>query len=592
MDDLELIKQKVNIVDLIQEYLPLKKTGVNFKANCPFHNEKTPSFVVSPERGIWHCFGCGKGGDHFKFLMEKEGIEFSEALEILAKRVGITLKRGRGKQSDQRSKLFEINLKAAQFFSYLLISHKLGKKAEVYLKNRGITDQTIKDFNLGYAPNSWDSLTNFLLKKGFTKAELIESGLAVPSKNGCYDRFRGRIIFPLKDAKDQVIGFAGRVLGLGEPKYINTPQTPIFDKSSFLFGLNLAKSEVRQKNQVILTEGEMDMILSFQSGIKNVVASKGTALTVGQIELIKKYTDTILICFDMDLAGDAASRRGIEMAQNLGLNIKMVHLGEGKDPAELSSKNPTFWAKAVEEAEPIYDYYLKSADSRFNSKTSEGKRKISEELLPIWSKIGSPLIFEDYLQKLSALLRVSEDILRREIKKVNANEKVPSYKTVLYQDKTKIEISPKSREEILEEYLLSLLLKIPPSLTFVPTIPESIFLSENRRSIYVMLVLYLDAISFKAKSFNVSDFVKDLPLELVNLVDRLYLTELDDKLEVPEAWLKEVDKASSELKKVLIKGSLDRLSRDIKNAQVFGKIDQLDGLNKRFRDLSVKLKNL
>lgn len=591
MDDLELIKQKINIVDLIQEYLPLKKAGVNFKAPCPFHQEKSPSFMVSPERGIWHCFGCQKGGDIFKFLMEKEGIEFTEALEILAKRAGITLKRTQSKDKDKKTRLYDINLKAAQFYHHILINHPLGAAALEYLKNRGLTDSTIEEFNLGYAPNSWESLVNFLKKRGFTISEMIEAGLIVPSRSGGYDRFRGRIMFPLIDLKKQIIGFSGRVLGKGEPKYINTPQTSIFDKSRLLFGLNLSKGDVRTSNKLILTEGEMDMILSYQSGVKNVVASKGTALTSEQIEIIKRHTENILLCFDKDLAGDAASRRGIEMADSAGLNIKVIEIPDGKDPAELALKDVNLWKEAVEKAEPIYDYYLRSVSLRFNPKTAEGKKSIAQEIIPIFAKISDNMSREHYLQKLSALIATSEELLRAEFRRFNTAP--ASYTTTAFRaPQSTLQISARSRRELLEEYLLALLLKIPADLTYVPNFPETLFLSENYRAFYVLLVLYLDAISFKAKAFSISDFVSGVPQEMAQLVDRLYLMEIDGKLASSKAWLEEVGFVVAELKKALVKASLEKLSADIKNAQAFGKMELLEVLTKRFRDLSVRLKNL
>ncbi len=216
MDDIELIKQKINIVG---EYITLKKAGVNYKANCPFHGEKSPSFMVSPERGIWHCFGCGRGGDHFKFLMEKDSLDFKDALEILAQKAGVTLKKANKQDKDIKDQLYAANTKAAQLFNFLLTENKIGKEALAYLHKRGLTDQTIKTFNIGYAPNSWDTLTKFLRKRGFTNQEMIDAGLCVPSQSGCYDRFRGRIMFPLTDVRDRIIGFSGRVLGKEEPKY-------------------------------------------------------------------------------------------------------------------------------------------------------------------------------------------------------------------------------------------------------------------------------------------------------------------------------------------------------------------------------------
>lgn len=591
MDDVSLIKEKINIVDLISEYLTLKKAGVNFKANCPFHNEKTPSFVVSPERQIWHCFGCQKGGDLFTFLMEKEGMEFKEALEFLAKKAGIVLKITPDKK-DFKDRLFEVNLKAQEFFHYILTKHALGKKALEYLKLRGVTDETIESFGIGYAPNSWESLTKFLLKRGFTHQEIIESGLGVASNRGSYDRFRGRIIFPLIDGKNNLRGFSGRVLMPLEPKYINTPQTPIFDKGNYLFGLNLAKGEIRTKKEAILVEGEMDMILSFQAGFKNVVASKGTALTEGQIDLLKKYTENLSLGFDMDLAGDSACRRGIEMADKAGLNIKVIQLAGGKDAAEVIRENPELWQKALEESVPIYDYYLTSIAKRYDAKKPQDLRKIGEELIPVWAKISDDLIRERYIQRLASFLKTDEGSLRKSIEKARtAAPKI--YAPLQQKGEPKDNVVPvKGRREILEEYLIALLLHPPGESNFVPAFPETLFLAEKWRQLYVLLVLYLDTISFKSTAFNINDFVATLPKELTQDVDRLYLMELDAKFLEDKFWKKELEGVISELKKALIKASLEKLSLEIKNAQEFDKMDAVEILNKRFRDLSVKLKNL
>ncbi len=590
MEDLELIKNKINVVDLIQEYLPLKKSGINFKANCPFHTEKTPSFMVSPERGIFKCFGCQKGGDIFKFLMEKEGMEFKEALEVLAKKAGITLKKSEGKK-DLRDRLYEVNLKAQEFFHFILTKHPLGKNALEYLKKRGLTEASIEEFGIGYSPNSWDSLLKFLTKRGFSVKEILDSGLGVESKSSGYDRFRGRITFPLTDTKGRIIGFSGRVLHPAEPKYINSPQTIIFDKSQFLFGINLAKGEIRQKDEAILVEGEMDVILSHQVGIKNTVASKGTALTEGQIELIKKYTQNISLCFDTDLAGDVASRRGIEMADKAGFNIKVISVTGGKDPAEIIKVKPSLWEKAVSTATPIYDYYLGSVSSRFDPKKAEDLRKISGELVPIWAKISDDLVREHYTQKLTALLRTDEVVLRQTINKERRGV-ATSYTQLTTSKKDDFVASSRSRRSLLEEYLIALLLHIPKDLTFIPGFPETLLTTENWKQIYVLLVLYLDSISFKGRAFDINDFINTLPNELSGEVDRLYLTEIDEKLFSKGAWQKEVDGVISELKKALIKASLEKLSFEIKNAQEFGKIEALESLSKRFRDLSVKLKNL
>ena len=590
MDDVTLIKEKINIVDIIAEYLPLKKSGANFKTNCPFHSEKSASFIVSPERQIWHCFGCQKGGDVFTFLEEKEGMDFKEALEILAKKAGVVLKKIEGKK-DEKDRLFEINLKAQEFYHYILTKHKLGKNALEYLKKRGVNEASIESFGIGYAPNSWESLTKFLLKRGFNTQEIVTSGLGVASKLGCYDRFRGRITYPLIDGKDKLRGFSGRVLVPSEPKYINSPQTPIFDKSNFLFGMNLAKSEIRSKKEAVLVEGEMDVILSHQAGFKNVVASKGTALTEGQIDLIKKLTENISLCFDMDLAGDSASRRGIELAEKAGLNIKVVQIAGGKDAAEAVLEDPKVWEKAVIDAVPIYDYYLSSISKRYDVKNPSDLRKISEELIPVWAKITNDLIRERYIQKLSAFLRTDEASLRESVKKAQSF-KPANYSNILKPEKSDNIVSVKSRRELLEEYLIALLLHPPLDFSYFPNFPETIFLKENFRQILILLVLYLDSISFKSRSFNINEFVKDLPKDLLFDVDRLYLIEIDSKLHESKNWQREVEGVVFELKRALIKASLEKLSLDIKSAQEFGKMEIVETLNKKFRDLSVKLKSI
>lgn len=603
MDEVEQIKQKISIVDFIGEYIPVKKSGINFKANCPFHNEKTPSFMISPERGVWHCFGCDRGGDLFKFLMEKEGIEFKDALEILAQKAGVVLQKSSKKDTDVRDQLFLVNQKAAQFFHYLLTEHKLGKNALEYLHKRGLNDATIKKFELGYAPLSWETLTKFLKKRGFKLEDLINSGLCVASQHGCYDRFRGRVMFPLKDVRERIIGFSGRILDQGEPKYINTPQTLIFDKRRFLLGLHITKGEIKSKNEAIIVEGEMDMLMSYQSGVKNIVASKGTALTEEQIEALKKYTETISLCFDTDLAGDAAARRGIEMADRAGFNIKIIKPEGAKDPAEVVLSDPDKWVEAVKNATPIYDYYLDSAQKRFNIKDAADKKAIFAELLPIWKKIADPIVKEHYINRLAALLQIKDEFVRKELEKVGtpSYDKIQINPQVSSVRKTDGEPMPApvqkhavstDRRGLLEEYLISLLLHIPAGHTYIPNFPETLFTQENLKQVYVLLVIFLDSISFKGAAFNIKDFIAMIPAEHMPLIDRLYLMQLDENLENGKNWQKEIDTVVAELKKMLIKASLEKLSLQIKSAQEFNNGEALTTLNKRFRDLSVRLRNL
>lgn len=540
---------------------------------------------------------CDRGGDQFKFLMEKEGIDFKEALEILAQKAGIVLKKSASKEKSINDTLFEANAKALQFYNYLLTTHKLGQKALDYLKKRGLTDETINTFKLGYAPQNWETLAKFLKKRGFSNKILTLSGLCVPSQRGCYDRFRGRIMFPLVDTRERIIGFSGRILFEGEPKYINTPQSPIFDKKRFLLGLNLTKSDIRREKEAIIVEGEMDMLMSYQAGIKNVVASKGTALTEEQIELIKKYADTILLCFDTDLAGDAAARRGIEIADRALLNIKVIQFENAKDPAELALIDPELWAKAVKDATPIYDYYLESSSKHYDLKQASSKKAILAQLLPIWKKISDSITKEHYIQKLAALLQVKDELIRVELENFVTQITPDSLKkfnnqTIKQSDNSSKPPKSYDRRQLLEEYLIALLLHLPNDHIYIPTFPETLFTQEELKQIYVLLVIFLDGISFKGRSFKISEFIKTIPNELTPLIDKLYLMPIDEKLEEPKLWQKELDTVISELKKMLIKTSLEKLTLQIKNAQEFDKIETLDTLNKRFRDLSVKLKTL
>lgn len=602
----EVIQQKYNAIYYQpdgSEYwlLPITKL-VEQEYVGPVHNfsvEKDHSYIATN----FAVANCQKGGDIFKFLMEKESLEFKDALEILAQKAGVTLKRGT-RDKGQGDRLFEVNQKAAQFYNYLLTENKVGKTALEYLLKRGLTPETIKEFSIGYAPQNWETLVRFLRKRGFKNEEMVEAGLAVASAKGGYDRFRGRVMFPLVDPRGRVLAFSGRVLGSELPKYINTPQTRLFDKGRFLLGLNLTKGAIKEKGEAIIVEGEMDFLMSYQAGVKNIIASKGTALTENQVEEIKKYAATILLCFDTDLAGDAAARRGIEIADKAGLNIKVIDFEGVKDPAELIKSNPEDWKKAVDEAIPIYDYYLKSAESRFNPKQATGKKQIFNELLPIWNRISDPITREHYIERLAAFLSVKEEFVRGELDKYQKSLNVSTYKPGLaLRQKPEIPVETQEsdgipekiiydRREMLERYLIALLLHQPVDLNYVPNLPETLFTHEELKQVYVLLVLFLDSIAFKSQSFKITEFIMTLPADFIELVDELYLLEVDEKLKERAAWQKELDLVVSELKKMLIKSSLEKLSLQIKNAQEFEKDTNLETLTKRFRDLSVKLKNL
>jgi DNA primase len=587
MDQLEEIKRRIDIVELIRQYVPLKKAGRNFKALCPFHKEKTPSFIVSPERQIWHCFGaCNTGGDIFGFLMKIENMEFPEALRTLAKQAGVVLKRHQPSESGRlREKLFEINNLASEFFHWVLLETKTGKKALNYVLGRGVIHQSIKSFKLGYAPDSWENLQKFFLKKDYLLEEVEKAGLVVKreKKEGFYDRFRGRLMFPLRDHRGNVAGFAGRFLDpeATTAKYINTPETPVYIKGNLLYGLDITRQDIKSKDLAIVVEGELDVISSFQAGVKNVVAIKGSALTENQVRLLKRFTENIALALDKDVAGDAAARRGIEIADAAGLNIKVVQIKGGKDPDEVAQKNPRLWKKLVKDAVSVYDFFLDSAFSRFDKETAEGKKKIGQELLPILTQISDEIVKSHYLQKLARHLKVNEETLRITL------GKLAKQKLEVAESEVEVGEKKKSRQEVLEEYYLSLLLQgfnLAPDLLKTKTI-------DLRTPVLRRILAKLQDFLAQKKTFTISAFVRTLPAELVEVVDRLYLSDLGKITQEVRILKHEIEKTQEKLKRLALQEKLMELSERIKGAE--GENDgETIKLKREFNRIIAKLKKL
>lgn len=463
-DNVSKIKDRLDVVDVISGYLKLQKAGMNFKARCPFHNEKTPSFVVSPERQVWHCFGCSKGGDIFSFIQDIEGIEFPEALRILATKAGVELDSFNPAVKDDKARLFEVCETATKFFEKQFHSNA-GKLALEYLKNRGVLDTTIQEFRLGFAPNDWSALGTFLKNCGYLENEIIEAGLAIKRNDGSgsYDRFRSRITFPVFDLNGQVVGFTGRIFGIDDgesAKYINTPQTRIYDKSRILYGLNKAKMEIKQADQCVLVEGNMDAIMSYQAGVKNVVASSGTALTPNHLTLLHRYTSNLGFCFDTDQAGAMATKRGIGLALSQDFNIKVVEISdkECKDPADLIRKNIESWSKAVGQAKPVMEFYFDKAKSGFDPNSADSKKTIILALAPFLKRLASQVERAHWLTKLAFLLRVKEDAIEEDVNMVKDDLDVYDREPVLAKIETKnVAVST----DLLSETLLSLVMKDP-----------------------------------------------------------------------------------------------------------------------------------
>lgn len=445
----EEIKDRLDIVDVVSAYVPLRKAGRVYKALCPFHQEKTPSFVVFPESGTWRCFGaCGVGGDIFGFVMKRENLDFREALEVLARKAGVSLAppdQAASQQDQYLDKLRGINQAAAVYFHSQLQqgSSSQAAAARAYLEKRGLDSATIEKFMLGYAPDAWDGLLGYLRQRGHDLADILAAGLIIEREHGeagrtsHYDRFRQRVMVPIRDVRGQVIGFGARALsGDQQPKYLNTPQTPLFDKSSVLFGLDAARQAIRAAGKAIIVEGYMDVLACHQFGEANVVASMGTALTEQQLRQLRRYTDTIVLALDADAAGQAATLRGISQAREsldrewtpsldgrgilrfetrLAAELRIMTLPEGQDPDDVVRSDPQRWRSLVEAAQPVVDFYFELVRRNEDLTTAQGKSAAVDQLAPLILEVSNDVQREHYTQQLARLVQTDERTIERQL---------------------------------------------------------------------------------------------------------------------------------------------------------------------------------
>ncbi|MDN5330967.1 MAG: primase [Tepidanaerobacteraceae bacterium] len=425
------VRDKADIVEIVSDYVSLKKRGENYVGLCPFHSEKTPSFTISPKKQLFYCFGCGVGGNVFTFLMKKENWTFPEALRWLAERVGVRLPEEEtlGKVSEAfklRREIFEINKMASEYYHYTLLKAPEAERARRYLASRGILAETAEKFNLGYALPDWDGLIKFMRSKGIGEDALLKAGLVIPksSGRGFYDRFRDRIIFPIKDVTGSVVGFGGRTLGKGEPKYLNSPETPVFNKREHLYGLPMIN---REESRIILVEGYMDCISLHQHGFTQAVASLGTSLTEQQAKALKRYTDEVFIAYDSDTAGQAATLRGIGILVKEGLRVKVITLPEGKDPDEfIKARGKEAFEELVTSAQNFIDYRLNLAKNGLDLKSQDGKLKFVKRAVLILAEIEDSVERELYVQKISGELNIPRKTLYEDIDKVRSKSIMPN----------------------------------------------------------------------------------------------------------------------------------------------------------------------
>ncbi|MCX5669101.1 MAG: DNA primase [Candidatus Omnitrophica bacterium] len=575
---LEDILGRVDLVEMISGYIPLKKAGSNFKANCPFHHEKTASFMVSPERQIYHCFGCGESGNAFKFLMRHERMEFPEAVEILAKKCGVSLpdqdKPELARAASLNSQLYKVNELAVNFYENNLHS---GSLALNYLINRGVKLGTIKEFHLGLATSGWDNLINFLRSKNVSLALLEQAGLVLPKESGgYYDRFRNRIIFPVFDLRSRMIGFGARVMDNSLPKYINSPETPVYVKGKNLFGLNLSKDFIRDADSAVIVEGYLDFMIPYQEGLKNIVASQGTALTLEQIKLLKRYTHNVVMIYDGDTAGEIATLRSLDLLIDEGINVKVVPLPKGTDPdALVRSEGINTLKDKVKKAESFFDYKLDVLRSRYDIKDAHGKTKIASEMLLTINKFDNAILRGEYTKRLSEVMCIPEQYILEELGKLKPADSRSAGQPVS-SAKKQIQINP--AEKLLIKFMLEekeMIEKIMQQLS-----PADFADTRTAKIVSVIQNLVLEGKNI-TPSVLMNYFSEDDASQLV--CETMFMPALDD-----QGREKAVNDCITRIKIQRKKTQREHLHLQIKSAQSLGDEGKLNSLIQEFHNLIKK----
>ena len=501
------VRDRLDIVEVIGSVVPLQRSGRNFKARCPFHTERTPSFFVFPERGTWHCFGaCATGGDVFTFVMRQEGISFPEALRSLAARAGVTLpdRRSEGEsaaETEGRDRLRQALASAAHYYHHLLLGQPAGARSRVHLEERGLDRPTWERFLLGASPDAWQALTHYLLAQGYSDQELENAGLAIRGDNGdLHDRFRGRLIIPIRDLQSHVVGFGARTLDGSQPKYTNSPQTPLFDKGNLLYGLDLGREAIRQAGSAVLVEGYMDVLMAHQAGFANVVASMGTSITDRQVRLLKRYTHTLILALDADAAGDLATLRGIEVATQaldttsaptlswrglvryrevLDGEVRILRLPPGSDPDEMIRAEAAKWQELQSQALPMVEYMIEAILGQNSTADAQAKTAAADRLLPLIGVLNDPVQQSHYLQRLARRLQVSEAALQQRLRALRPSR--TRARTLTPEPSRRLDAPQAGRS--VEEHCLALLLRYPALWVHAQQIPQELFRYAEHRAL-------------------------------------------------------------------------------------------------------------
>ncbi len=583
MDAVSEVKSRLNIEDIVSEYVSLKRAGKNFKGLSPFTNEKTPSFIVSPEKQIWHDFSSGRGGDMFTFIQESEGLEFKEALELLARKAGVDLDKYRTSSSGSVSKLNKDRLfkafdSAVNFYQKQLIADR--KALDYVAKKRKFSKQTILDFRLGYSPDKSRALTDYLLKKGYKENELTLIGISNRRSGQLFDMFRGRIMVPLCDQSGQAIGFTARLLEdrKDAPKYINTPSTPLYDKSRQLYGLNLAKEAIRKSGYSVIAEGNLDVISSYQAGVKNVVASAGTALTEQQLKILSRFSNDVRLSFDQDRAGLEAAERSIPLASKTSVNLKIITLPGGKDPDELIGKDPKLWQKAIDDAEYALDWLIERYKKSLDLSTAEGKKKFSDVTLNVISGLEDPVEQDHYIKLCSEISGIDESALRQKIeqkttapkqrlKHINPPDQQPAY--------------AKEQKKVADR-LLCLALSMPGTRGYLDLITDEMMVTDTQKTLLKFLISHpdFDSIDQLGKLKDNTNDAKILLLQFEELYSSVDTLEL--QYEASRLRAKVVEYYVSKQKTKLSKKLAD--TSDSQHEKILSEVKKLDQLLKKVKD--------
>lgn len=530
MDAVSEVKSRLSIEDVVSEYVQLKRAGKNFKGLSPFTSERTPSFVVSPEKQIWHDFSSGKGGDMFTFVEAVEGLDFKGALELLARKAGVDLEQyrtaGSGKKGPDKERLLNALEEAAHFYHEKLRTENDAK--HYIFVTRKFTPDTVRAFQLGYSPDSQRAVTDHLINKGFTKAELMAAGISVERRGGLIDMFRGRIMVPLHDPFGRVIGFTARLLKdvQGAPKYINTPATPLYDKSRHIYGLHLAKKAIQKEKVAILVEGNLDVIASHQAGIANVGATAGTALTEMQLKALSRLTPDVRLAFDQDRAGVAAAERAIPIAGKVKIDLSIITIPSGKDPDELIKQDPALWTQAIAGAEPALDWLLKMYQERLDLTSAAGKRQFSDVSLAIVRLLPDAVEQDHYIQQIAELTSVHPDSLREKMQ-TGAEAETPRKKAI--KSEAQLESPQVLEDKRLQEHYLCVMLMIPNTRQYLDLVGPSMFIGDDAQALVEFLQTNREFDGDLAKAPKLqalTDYVKILSLQFEELYGEIETTEL------------------------------------------------------------------